>query len=43
MFDGDPYFLSAPAKKQCDLSAVLAAGAEAAARAIVNAVKAGAR
>lgn len=43
MFDGDTVFSFGTGEKQCDLSAVLAAGAEAAARAIVNAVKAGAR
>ncbi len=43
MFDGDTVFSFGTGEKECDLSALIAAGAEAAARAISNAVKAGAR
>lgn len=40
MYDGDTVFAFGTGEKQCDISALLAAGAEAAARAIINAVKA---
>jgi L-aminopeptidase/D-esterase-like protein len=40
MFDGDTVFAFGTGEKQCDISALLAAGTEAAARAIINAVKA---
>ena len=40
MFDGDTVFAFGTGEKQCDISALLAAGAEAAAKAIINAVKA---
>jgi len=39
MFDGDTVFAFGTGEKQCDLSTLLAAGAEAAARAIENAVR----
>ncbi len=39
MFDGDTVFAFGTGEAQCDISALLAAGAEAAARAIINAVK----
>lgn len=38
MFDGDTVFAFGTGERQCDISALLAAGAEAAARAIINAV-----
>lgn len=40
MFDGDTVFAFGTGEKECDISALLAAGAEATARAIINAVKA---
>lgn len=40
MYDGDTVFAFGTGEKQCDISALLAAGAEAAAKAIINAVKA---
>lgn len=40
MFDGDTVFAFGTGETQCDISALLAAGAEAAARAIINAVRA---
>jgi L-aminopeptidase/D-esterase-like protein len=40
MFDGDTVFAFGTGEKQCDISALLAAGAETAAKAIINAVKA---
>ena len=40
MFDGDTVFAFGTGSKPCDINAVLAAGAEAAARAIINAVTA---
>lgn len=39
MFDGDTVFAFGTGERQCDISALLAAGAEATARAIINAVK----
>ncbi len=39
MFDGDTVFAFGTGEAQCDISALLAAGAEAAARAIINAVR----
>ena len=40
MFDGDTVFAFGTGETECDINAILAAGTEAAARAIVNAVKA---
>jgi L-aminopeptidase/D-esterase-like protein len=40
MFDGDTVFAFGTGEKQCNISALLAAGAEVAAKAIINAVKA---
>jgi L-aminopeptidase/D-esterase-like protein len=42
MFDGDTVFAFSMGEKECSLHAVLAAGAEVAARAIINAAEAGA-
>ena len=39
MFDGDTVFSFGTGEKQCDISALLAAGAEASAKAIINAVR----
>jgi L-aminopeptidase/D-esterase-like protein len=39
MFDGDTVFAFGTGEKKCGLSSLLAAGAEAAARAIENAVR----